>query len=155
MTRSGAGNKKLPTCSFFNELSFINDVITNRTTQSNVVINSDEGLQSPTNSCLAEDVEQTPSRTPVRPQNSKKSANSSMQMGIDALILRALTDQPPPQTAPVTPTIPTTPTVDELDPDVLFCKSMIKPLKALSPQKNQYVKMKMQQLLYEAQYSES
>ncbi|XP_028412543.1 uncharacterized protein LOC114535434 [Dendronephthya gigantea] len=42
MTRSGAGNKKLPTCNFFTELSFLKDIVSNRKTMSNVEIVNDE-----------------------------------------------------------------------------------------------------------------
>ena len=37
-TRSGAGQKKLPTCDFFGELSFLRDVMTSRKTESNVEV---------------------------------------------------------------------------------------------------------------------
>ena len=35
-TRSGAGHKKLPTCDFFGELSFLHDVTSARPTASNI-----------------------------------------------------------------------------------------------------------------------
>jgi len=40
LTRSGAGAKTLPSCSFIAELSFISDSISNRETHSNVQINN-------------------------------------------------------------------------------------------------------------------
>ena len=50
-TRSGAGQKKLPTCDFFGELSFLRDVMTSRKTESNIEVDlslDDSQLNPPT-----------------------------------------------------------------------------------------------------------
>ena len=49
MTRSAAGNKKLPTCNFFTELSFLKGIVSNRKTMSNVEIVNDQSQPSTPN----------------------------------------------------------------------------------------------------------
>ena len=38
LTRTGSANKKLPTCDYFTELSFLRDIVTGRKTESNIQV---------------------------------------------------------------------------------------------------------------------
>lgn len=130
MTRSGAGNKKLPTCNFFTELSFLKDIVSNKETMSNVEIVNDQSQSSTANK---EDVVEQNGRessllgttTARKPRNERHSAGSDLQLGIDALIVKALSsdgkqDQPPTKKS------------SQEDPDTLFCLSLVDSLKDLS-----------------------
>ena len=44
---------------------------------------------------------------------------------------------------------------EQKDSDYLFCNSLVPILRGLTPKKNRYAKMKIQQLLYEVEYEES
>ena len=79
--------------------------------------------------------------TARKPRNKRHSASSDLQLGIDALIVKALSsdgkqDRPPTKKS------------SQEDPDTLSCLSLVDSLKDLSKRKNMYVKMKIEELLY-------
>jgi len=45
--RSGAGSDKLPLCSFFTELSFLNDSLLNKRSESNIFTTEDDKSNTP------------------------------------------------------------------------------------------------------------
>ena len=95
----------MPTFNFFTELSFLKDIVSNRKTMSNVDIVNDQSQPSSPNK--EEVVEQNGressmlgTTTARKRRNKRHSASSDLQLGNDALIVKALSsdgkqDQPP------------------------------------------------------------
>lgn len=166
-TRSGAGTKKLPTCNFFIGLSFLRDTLVNRKTESNLPspssndlsLSVDDYIEYPCD--LTSPVDEpaattsTPSQSYDSPfkkqtyENRKTKKANDLQLGIDALLVKALSkdlDNSSSEQAPKQ-------SLRENDgPDVLFCLSLVDTLKKLDARKNAMAKMKIQQLLFEIEF---
>lgn len=163
-TRSGAGTKKLPTCNFFVELSFLRDTLVNRKTDSNLPSpsSSDLSLSVDDNTeyeCDLTSAEEpattsTPSQSYASPfkkqkyeyQKTKKA--NEIQLEIDALLVKTLSkdlDNSSSEQAPKQ-------RLRDNEPDVLFCLSLVDTLKKLDARKNAMAKMKIQQLLFEMEF---
>ena len=134
MQKSGSGSTKLPVCNFFKELSFLRDSAGNRKTSNatNVSLNDTDTTEvSPV--------------TPVNPtkRNNKRKNSSDLELGIDAMIVKALSSN-----------------VEEsreeskmqrnsTDEDELFCLSLVGMLKSLPTRKKRYARMKIENIFYE------
>ena len=137
LTRSGAGSKKLPTCNFINELLFMKDVVINRKTFGNVdAPMEDRELGVP------DDIDGvvTDSQTAQPPKTTKRSTSSNLHMGVDALIVKALSEEKKAEVRTVE--------THSNDAVTLFCLSMVDTLKALPTRKLLLAKMKINELLY-------
>ena len=174
MTRSGSSQKKLPTCSFFEELSYLRDSVAPRSTQSNISFSFGEEkrdlFQPVSESSLNSASSNLSKQLPLSPV-SDKSANATsiasstttiqrntscqknrknkqqqeqLQTGIDALILKALAEPNPEQNKS------NLRDTDKEDPDRLFCLSLVGQLQELPKRINQFVKFKIQETLYKA-----
>lgn len=193
-TRSGAAAKKLPTCNFFVELSFLRDTLLNRRTESNlpqppggILPRLPNALpQPPANPAQPHanpaqppaNLPQTPdndrpvyvgeltAHDPAAPsttlhdfsspfkkqkyENNKKKKANDIQLGIDALLVKALTKDlcPSPEQAPKQGS------KEKDDPDLLFCLSLVDTLKRLDGRKKSLAKMKIQEVLFALEFEE-
>ena len=140
LTRSGAGSKKLPRCNFFSELSFLKDVTTNRKTCSN--INFEQNLENAVDNGKDHQVEVASQSQPAK-QSLKR--RQDLQIGIDTLIYKALSDSSESKKENV-PSWKLESHSD--DPETLFCLSLVDTLKQLPPRKKHLAKMKINELFY-------
>ena len=128
--RSGAGGGKLPSCSFFEQLSFLRDTLVNREAESNIVIPNERNSQD----------HETQNVMEFNPPSVKKwkSEEASKLSIMDTALVQTLQRVNRPKEAK--------------DADELFCLSLVDSLKALPKQKNALAKIKIQQVLYELQF---
>lgn len=152
-TRSGAGSKVLPTCQYFNELSFITNAVSNRPTVSNVpdmftppqspfLDNFETASSEMDTQDLTEcsDNSLSTSRSVSTTPTVCKSVNSRKRKGqtskdLDTLLIQSIQKDlqtPKPQ-----------PPQMEQDQDTLFCLSLVQDFKTLSPQKKRKAKIKI------------
>ena len=161
LTRSGAENKKLPSCEYFAQLSFLKDIMTGRTTCSNIP----PFMSPPSSPCLVS--EATPSEetsdliesnfsnnenhsdetlnmlSPVHTENTQKrltqkSGKKRKSKDIDELLALSLEEDMNKKKE-----------TKEDDADSLFCRSLIPEFKALSKQDKKRAKVKVLQVLME------
>ncbi len=186
-TRSGAAAKKLPTCNFFAELSFLRDTLLNRRTESNLPQPPGGTLSQPPNTLsqppanltqpsailpqtpdndLTVSVGDITAHEPAAPsttlhgffspfkkqkyENNKTKKANDIQLGIDALLVKALTKD----MSPSPEQVPKQGLKEKDDPDLLFCLSLVDTVKRLDGRKKSLAKMKIQQVLFELEFEE-
>jgi hypothetical protein len=146
MTRSGSANKKLPSCDYFAELSFLRDVVTGRKTESNV----HRTPYDPSTSSVAplysdiEDKCTQPSSSVIRDTRAIRNARKRRSDQIDELLAISLAQD-----------FKNEKTTNEMlknkseDQDVLLCSSLVKTFQKLKGKKNKIAKMKVLEILVE------
>ena len=156
-----AGGNPAPTCKYFGELSFLNDVIGVRNTQSNIQrrdlftppaspilstgsacnisphIQVEEGSAMHTPDLVSGASLQTMQTPNLRPSTSKKrkSQDSSVQGLLERAIEADLAKSKEKE--------------EEPDEDELFCKILVKSFKGLSKKKNKQAKIRVLEILME------
>ena len=180
MEKSGSGYSKPPTCRFYNQLQFLQDSVSNRTTHSNIqVIRCD----SPDSPC--------PMETTLPDQSVAQSALASLSPASDQKSdkqqVTPNADHPPGKQKSEFPQATVVPkrkkkveldpveqfliksidkkdqenklsTTKSEDPDEQFCRSIADTLRRLrqnSMKKNQFAKIKIQQLLFDIELSDT
>ena len=161
VSRSGAGTSKTPTCKHFNDLLFIRDSVSNRSTESNIVNERNVGdmacslvhspltpLQTTANSPmptieLKGDDGQPPSKKSKHERKKEGIESAERRDQIDLLLAKALTTTQSEEHDNL-----------EDDPDLLFCKSIVSSLKNLPPRKNRRAKIEIQQVLLKHEFDE-
>jgi hypothetical protein len=150
MTRSGSANKKLPSCDYFAELSFLRDVVTGRKTESNIqVIQPVDTATTATSSAAPlysdiEDKSTQPSSSVIRDTRAIRNARKRRSDQIDELLAISLAQD-----------FKNEKTTNEMlknkseDQDVLFCSSLVKTFQKLKGKKNRIAKMKVLEILVE------
>lgn len=137
LEKSGSGYTKNPTCRYYNELQFLQDIVSTRTTTSNITVahqektvdDAFEVLPSSSSTRASTAAAQIPTCPVKRP---KKEIDP-----VDKLLINALTNE------------------DKLsnkgdDADTHFCLSLVEPIRNLPPKKNFMIKSKIMSLVYEA-----
>ena len=138
LSKSGSKATRLPTCNFFELLTFLDD--DSEGTQSTSTTNIDE--------CFNEEPPPTPKVT-YRTNFSSKRRNQSKSDDIDREImasLRSVNDQI--QQQPQTNT-------KEKSANSLFCKSLISTMDELTPEQTMLALIKIQQVLFEIKYNKT
>jgi hypothetical protein len=156
MTRSGSANKKLPSCDYFAELSFLRDVVTGRKTESNIQVIQPVDTATtatpydPSTSSAAplysdiEDKSTQPSSSVIRDTRAIRNARKRRSDQIDELLAISLAQD-----------FKNEKTTNEMlknkseDQDVLFCSSLVKTFQKLKGKKNRIAKMKVLEILVE------
>ena len=150
LTRSGSANKKLPTCEYFVELSFLRDVVTGRKTEPNIQamqtataeINDDSSTSSTASSYVNEDTIQPQST--IKDTKAIRNARKRRSDQIDELLAVSLARD----LKSVNTSKEITSCKSE-DQDALFCSSLITSFQKLKGKKNKLAKMKVMELLLE------
>lgn len=160
-TRSGAGNKKLPTCNFFAELSFLHDSVSNRLCTTNIPSALLSPTPSPSLSVVVDDeisddssfasppykyMSSSGSESRSAHTESKKrrpSNNDETDMLLIQTLDKHLSSVPPNQLS-----------IAEEDDDRLFSLSLVKTLKGLDAKKKGLAKIKIQQVLFDIQFQD-
>lgn len=150
MSRSGAGAYKPPRCRYFSQLAFLRDTLSNRTTHSNVTIQSVEPQhsqhQSPSSSTSSEPIScaegiLNQSFPNVEPQativHRKRKKNDDMDP-IDHYLINAIKEKDQGSDKK-----------EHEDEDFFFCKSIVDVLRKFPRKKSLEVKIKIQQILLE------
>lgn len=161
MTWSGSANKKLPSCDYFVELSFLRDVVTGRKTESNIqAIQPVDTATTATpddlsTSCVAplySDIEAKstqPSSSVTRDTKAIRNARKRRSDQIDELLAVSLAQD-----------LKNEKTANEMsnnkseDQDELFCSSLVKTFQKLKGKKNKIAKMKVLEVLVEFENSD-
>lgn len=134
--KSGSGYTKSPTCRYYNELQFLQDIVSTRTTTSNITVaNKDkaadvfEVLPSSSSTVASAEAAQIPTCPVKRP---KKEINP-----VDKLLINALTNEDKPSNKGD-------------DADTHFCLSLVEFMGSLPPKTNLMIKSKIMALVHEA-----
>ncbi|XP_046862808.1 uncharacterized protein LOC124456390 [Xenia sp. Carnegie-2017] len=148
MSRSGAGAYKAPRCRYFSQLAFLRDTLSNRTTHSNVTIQSVEPQhsqhQSPSSSTSSEPIScaegiLNQSFPNVEPQativHRKRKKNDDMDP-IDHYLINAIKEKDQGSDKK-----------EHEDEDFFFCKSIVDVLRKFPRKKS--LEVKIQQILLE------
>ena len=160
LSRSGSKSTRLPTCNFYEQLKFLSYAFSvQELSTSNISIPDDDpdfSLDSPMLTPTPS-IPETPTlsiseiSTPIPPstycqnisKKRKKSAISGDVSEVDKLLLEELkttkqqsTDEPE-------------------DSNSLFCKSLVKTLSELSPEKNMLARIKINQVLFEIKFDKT
>ena len=135
MSRSGAGNKKLPECKFFHELSFLNSVGKSQESHSNFIdINKTFVTETFQETAPISESYPGDSNFKVTPKSKRKQDDQSTY---EAFLLKHLQ---------------ATESQDD-DADMLFLKSLHGSFQKLSEEKKEATKIQIQQLLYNARFT--
>ena len=161
LSRSGAGATELPQCKFFKELQFLKDVLSNRSTHSNLstpqlsVDNFDrfEYIEDTSTSKKPDVMYSTPkpmqSGTETPPAKRKRASGTkegkatskdeqSSTSSLDSAISEYLANQ----------------NDEKKNADSLFCQSLVPILSSLPARKNRIAKFEIQKLLYDIEFSD-
>ncbi|XP_028416237.1 uncharacterized protein LOC114540160 [Dendronephthya gigantea] len=134
--KSGSGYTKNPTCRYYNELHFLQDIVSTRTTTSNIAVAQQdkasdvlEVLPSSSTTRASTAAAQIPTCPVKRP---KKEIDP-----VDKLLINALTNEDKASNKGD-------------DADTHFCLSLVEAIKSLPQKKNLMIKSKIMSLVYEA-----
>ena len=137
----------MPKCKYFDQLHFLYNTTVNKPTESNItataVATSYEENEVPRSKRMLQDAndEYLPSK--------QLKVRSDLSTSVDKMLIKTLGAMEEKEKASDS-------AVDEQkDSDYLFCNSLVPILRGLTPKRNRYAKMKIQQLLYEVEYEES
>ena len=135
LTPSGAGFTKEPSCKFYKELMFLKNVVSGRSTTSNLPALPFHS--SPTSTGNGEgDLSQQPGCSLQRKQRKRKQSGNMSLDDFEASVVSALK-------------VP----VGDKDEDELFWLSLTQQLKRLSRKQNCLAKMKIQKVLFDAEFA--
>ena len=163
--KSGSGAKKLSCCKYFNELSFLQQIETGRSTHSNLTIpqvtspsinqNKQTSIHPPAQQHISSPPPAPPSfmspppssvlTQPTATVQTKRKKKSSVEIDpVEEYLIKELAGskkEPTPE--------------QEKDAEDLFCLSIVPTLKRLPPKKRQLAKLKIQQLLFDLEFGDS
>lgn len=155
-TRSGSAKKTLPTCNFFEELSFLRDSLTNRTQLSNIPssilsqsIDEENNSTSSNYNVSSHESEISDPPAETSPAKRRKRSNvSSQENDTDFLLMRMLDrhlnesdkQQPLQKEEPVE------------DGNKLFCFSLLETIRGIDERKNTLARIKIQQVLFDIKF---
>ena len=138
-TRSGAGQKKLPTCDFFGELSFLRDVMTSRKSENNIEVDltlDDSQINPP--AATSADLDKGESQPEVTDSKAIQKARKQRSDQIDDLLAISLvTDLSNARKENINTNGKK---MQQDDQDVLFCSSLVESFKNLEGKKNKLSK---------------
>ena len=183
-TRSGAAARKLPTCNFFVELSFLRDTLLNQRTESNLPQPPGGTLPRPPNA-LPKPPAQPSANLPQTPDNDlpvcvgeltahdpaaasttlhgfsspfkkQKYENNKKKKANDIQfgIDALLVKALTKDMCPSPEQAPKQGSKEKDDPDLLFCLSLVDTLKKLDGRKKSLAKMKIQEVLFALEFEE-
>ena len=147
VTRSGSGRKKLPTCDFFGELSFLHDIVSGRSTDTNLFTPP----RSPMTSPAQVEVENFEAARPTLPaaynsapinQNvSVSSKKPKRKVDIDELLAESLAAD-----LKKSKHNEEQKNIENSDSDFLFCRSLVEQFKGLTKKQNKEARIKIMQV---------
>ena len=147
LTRSGSGStKKLPTCDYFVELSFLRDVVSGRKTESNVEYEIIDPVKVSESSSLSLDNQS--SDQVFEPKTSQKARKRRSDQIDDLLAISLANDL-----SNVSKT-GSCETNNQQDEDTLFCLSLVSSFKGMKGKTKQMAKIKVLQVLFELEEDE-
>ena len=168
-SRSGAaGYGKPPSCRFYSQLMFLRDVISNKKTWSNVPVSTPITLPpvnswssliiqdpQPSMSTVIDITANEITHTKITPTTITPTTMTPTK--ITPTKRRKLVESPDPVENFLISSIKekNNPASKNEDSDELFCRSLVQPLKRLSPKTNQLARIKIQQLLFELEYNDA
>lgn len=147
VSKSGdAGNKKLPTSEFFEQLRFIDDTVPQVETHSNFLSPPPSPSPSSVFSVDNDSAVTHANKTGVENWSSssiprRKKRCSSSELAIDALLAKALTDD-----CSRDKNEKHLVSCEDTDTDSLFCKSLVSSFKELTPSKKKRARVKILQV---------
>lgn len=153
MSKSGAASHILPKCKYFTHLQFLLEKVTNKETESNIVLPPSSPAASSidvTNASLPSSIDNMniqvtkPSLKRKRPLENK-TLNNSLDFQF-ANVMRDVND--------ATKAIIKDNKENEEDEDFLFLKSLCPTLKRLSARDNRIAKMQIQKMLFDLEFKE-
>ena len=142
-TRSGAGLKKLPTCDFFLELSFLHDSITGIPTETNLFtplpspisfnqVQSDSNIDNLSTSPPASSSFSPVSTVPAKKSKKKSEVDELLMASVAADLKKEGERQK-----------------EDNDSDVLFCKSLVEQFRDLTKKQKKEARIKIMQVFLE------
>eukprot|EP00795_Rhopilema_esculentum_P017397 gene17397-8996_t len=165
-SKSGSASFKQPRCRYYDQLTFLRDVITNRQTISNLALPSSSplsplpldfvGKSSPAPSFTSNSSYEADEFRPMEPSFetiSRKASTAAQGKTSSVKRSKRAADMDPVESFLIE-SIQKKARPNDDDPDDLFCRSLVATLKRLPQKKNQMAKLKIQQLLFDIEYDE-
>jgi hypothetical protein len=171
--KSGAAASKLPTCKYFDQLSFLHCKVSNKHTESNLTqaieVEDTQLTDNPASAVTTQSLACSNSTTatstltkgssssapgknkaeseiiPYTPAKRSKS-RAEMAFAVDTLLVKTLQDMQDPSSK-------STSVVDN-DEDMLFCQSLVPLLKKMPARQNRLAKIKINQLLFDLEFND-
>ena len=159
LTRSGAAGGKLPQCKYFEQMQFVLDKVSNKSSVSNIdmSVDDDELPLSPSPETSSPKADTAASINGKREceeavfvmPSAKRKNRDNLAMQVDSMLVKTLANlHAPHNLAPAkTPS-------EEPDADYLFCNSLTPVLQNLPSKKNRLAKIKIQQLLFGMEFED-
>ena len=156
--KSGAAASVTPKCKYYDQLMFMFDKTSNKSTTSNTNIeiaessngadqmNNQETVPGEKMSTLKRKEATAEAENQVKPIKSAKGKSDISLAMVDSMLVKALGDLDKKEKNSVDP--------EEIDGDVSFCQSLVPILKSLTQRKNRQAKLKIQQVLYDLEFED-